>query len=64
VLKGNVPLTTKEKSRLKKHKNKLRTLVKKKVSLSKKKDIIQSGGGFLGALLMPVASLLGSLLFR
>lgn len=61
VLKGKVPLTYKQKSNLCKHKNKLRLVVKKKLSLSKKKEIIQKGG-FLGPLLIPVAALLGSLL--
>ena len=56
VLKENVPLNSQEKPKLRKHKNELRTLVKK--SVSQKKEIIQKGG-FLGALLGP---LLGSLL--
>ena len=57
------PLTINEKSKLCRHKEKLRTLVKKKVSLKEKKRIIQTGG-FLGAILAPVASILGSLLFK
>ena len=61
ILKGNVPLTPKQKSILCKHKSKLRTVAQKKVSLKKKKEIIQKGG-FLGAILGPVASILGSLL--
>ncbi len=61
ILKGNVPLTSKQKKILCNHKTKLRTLAQKKVSLKKKKEIIQKGG-FLGAILAPVASVLGSLL--
>ncbi len=53
VLKGNVPLNSQEKSKLRKHKNELRKLIKKRVSLKKKKEIIQKGG-FLGALLGPL----------
>ena len=61
VLNGRVPLTPKQKSKLSRHKEKLRTLVKRKVSLRKKKEIIQKGG-FLGIILPAVASVLGGLL--
>jgi hypothetical protein len=64
ILKGNVPLTSKQKCCLAKHKDKLRELSKKKVSLTKKKQIIQTGGFPLAAILAPIASVLGSLLFR
>lgn len=59
VLKGNVPLTPAQKNRLRRHKRTLRGLVQKQ-SLGKKKTLLQSGG-FLGALLGPVVSLLGGL---
>ena len=39
VLKGNFPLNSQEKTKLRKHKNNLRTLVKKRVSLKKKKKL-------------------------
>lgn len=61
LLKGKVPLTSQQKRLLSKNKNKLRTLVKKKISVGKKKKIIQTGG-FLGALLGPIVSILGGLL--
>jgi hypothetical protein len=64
ILKGNVPLTPKQKSCLVKHKKQLRNLIKKKISIGKKRRIIQTGGFPIGAILAPVASLLGSLLFR
>ncbi len=64
ILKGNVRLSPKQKSCLSKHKQKLREIAKKKVSLKQKKQIIQHGGFPLGAILAPVASVLGSLLFR
>jgi len=61
VLKGNVPLTKVQKTKLKRFKKKLRDLSSKKVNVETKKEIVQSGG-FLGALLTPVISLLGSFL--
>ena len=64
ILKGNVPLTEEQKTRLFKHKNKLRSVADKKVGLQKKKVIIQTGGFPLAAILAPVASVLGSLLFN
>ena len=63
ILKGNVPLTIKEKKALKKHKNKLRALVNKNISVEKKKKIVQTGG-FLSTLLVPVAAFLGKLLYK
>jgi len=63
VLKGNVPLTPKEKARLSKHRSHLHTVARKSTSLRDKKTIIQKGG-FLGALLAPIVSLLGGLLLR
>ena len=64
ILKGNVPLNDKQKATLCKHKNKLRKLALKKVSLKTKKQIIQTGGLPIGAILAPVASVLARLLFR
>ena len=64
VLKGNVHITTKQKEKLKKHKKRLRELVKKNGTLTKKKKILQTGG-FLLALLAPIAgAVLGPLLGR
>lgn len=61
LLRGKVPLNRRQKSALIRRKNSLRELVKRSVSLTKKKKIIQSGG-FLGALLGPIVSILGGLL--
>lgn len=61
VLKGNVPLTKPQKSKLSRFKKKLRNLVSKKTRATVKKKLIQSGG-FIGALLTPVISFLGALL--
>ena len=60
VLKGNVPLTLSQKQKLCRHKHNLRELASKKVSKKKKTAILQKGG-FLGALLTPIISLLGGL---
>ena len=60
VIKGNVPLNSNQKRTLLRYKNNLRKLALKKTSSKQKKRIIQSGG-FLGALLSPIVSILGNL---
>jgi len=60
LLIGNVPLTASQKATLRRRYNNLRDLALKKTSQRKRKQIIQSGG-FLGALLGPIISVLGSL---
>ena len=60
VLKGNVPLSKVQKTRLRRHKRVLRQLTNKK-SLRVKKGLLQTGG-FLSALLGPVIGIIGSLL--
>ena len=64
ILNGNVPLTGKQQAFLRKRKSKLRAIVDRKVSLKKKKEIIQKGGFQLGAILAPVAAFLGSMLLH
>ena len=61
ILKGNVQLTRAQRDKLKKNRSGLRDLVKKSVSLKKKKAILQKGG-FLGSLLAPIASVVGPLI--
>ena len=61
VLRGVVPLTKGQKSRLRRHKKCLRDLVNRKTSRQKKSNILQRGG-FLGALLPPIIGILGGLL--
>src|SRR5260221_5342422 len=63
ILKGNVPLTSGQKKKLCRHKHSLRLLSNKKVAIKSKKKLLQTGG-FLGALLTPILSLLGGLLGR
>lgn len=64
VLNGNVKLDKSHIKKLKRHKTQLRKIHSsgKKWS-SKKKVIIQSGGGFLPALLLPVITAIASRLF-
>ena len=60
ILKGNVPLKNSHKGRLRQYKNDLQALVKRKTALHERKRILQKGG-FVGALLAPLAkSLLAS----
>ena len=60
VIKGNVPLTNRQKAKLRRSRNDIRALSVKKTSLRKKRKILQKGG-FLTALLPPVLSLLGGM---
>jgi hypothetical protein len=61
VLKGHVPLSRAQKQRLSRYRAGLRTITKNKLSVKKKKQILQQGG-FLGALLGPIVKVLGSVL--
>ena len=63
VIKGNVPLSPRQKATLRRDRNNLRSLAIKKTSLKKKRRILQKGG-FLSALLPPVLTMLGSLLLK
>jgi hypothetical protein len=61
ILKGKVPLKSSQLKSLARRKQSLRSLVLKKTPIGIKKKILQKGG-FLGALLTPILSLLGGLL--
>lgn len=61
VLKGNVPLKESQLKKLRREKHNLRSLALKKTSLTKKRKILQKGG-FIGALLPPILSIIGGLL--
>src|SRR6218665_3326565 len=61
VIKGNVPLSKPQKSKLSRFRDKLRILALKKTRVVVKKKIVQTGG-FLAALIPPVLSFLGMLL--
>ena len=62
ILNGNVPLTSKQKNALSKHKNKLRNLCascyKNKV-INKRKIPVEQVGGALPFLIAPILALLG-----
>ncbi len=64
VLNGNVSLTAAERTKLRRHRRELRELTNRRTSLQKKKKALTQKGGFLGALLTPVLSALGGLLFK
>lgn len=66
VLRGTVPLSSKQKSKLSTYKSNLRALAKKSTSTGRRIKLLQRGG-FIGALLGPllkgiIAPLAGSLL--
>lgn len=60
LLRGNIPLTTKEKTKLTRYKKEIRGVADKKLTQQSKKRLIQKGG-FLSALLAPLVSLVGPL---
>ena len=63
VLDGSLPISSAEKRKLKKYKRTLRKLRGSKKSLSsKKKIIVQTGGGFLLGLIPAVVGALASLI--
>ena len=63
VIKGNVPLSSRQMTQLRRKRYDLRALSKKKTSLRAKRKILQKGG-FLTALLPPILSVLASLLTK
>ena len=56
ILRGNVQMTPQEKERLRKYQTKLRLLARKNVSVKQKRRHLQQTGGFLPALLAPLAA--------
>lgn len=63
LLRGNIPLTQRQKSRLASYKRTLRTLSKKKVPLFKKRRLlVQKGEGFLSFLIPAAVSVLTTLI--
>ena len=61
VLKGNVPLNGAQLKKLRREKKNLRAIALKKTPLKRKRRILQKGG-FIGALLPPILSIIGGLL--
>jgi hypothetical protein len=64
VIKGNVPLKPDDKKRLNRHRKLVRLLAKKKPSLTRKRTLLLQKGGALPALLIPVLTVVGSLLLE
>ena len=56
ILRGTVRLTLGEKVRLRKYKNQLRLIANRRLSIARKRREIQQTGGFLPALLAPLAA--------
>ncbi len=61
TLNGNIPLTTRQKKTLSKHKKTLRHLSNRKVPLVKKRQVILQKGGFLNVLIPAALSVLTTL---
>jgi len=62
ILRGNVPITTKQMKKLKRHAKNVKMMAGKKTSIKKRSAILQRGG-FLGALIAPIlSSVAGSVL--
>ena len=65
TIKGNIPLSPRQKQRLRRHKKTLRALALAKSSLkSKRKLLSQKGGALLPLLLAPVLSAVAGSLFN
>ena len=56
ILRGTVRLTPREKVRLRKYKNKLRLLANRRLPIARRRREIKQNGGFLPALLAPLAT--------
>ena len=56
ILRGNVKMTPREETRLRKYQTKLRLIARKNVSVKQKRRHLQQTGGFLPALLAPLAA--------
>ena len=64
ILQGNVPLDDKTYNRLKRHRQKIRTLADKSTPVAKKRQVVNQHGGFIGSLVAYALPLLTSLLGR
>ncbi len=68
ILKGNIKLSSKQRKLLCRHRNPIRALASRKLSLKKKRQLLVQKGGFLPAVLGPIiaaiSGLVGGLLNR
>ena len=55
ILRGTVRLTPREKARLRRYTSDLRTIANRKTAVTRRRRILQQKGGFLPALLAPLA---------
>ena len=63
-LRGNIPLSTCGKRKLRTHKYSIRKVPEKRLSLSAKRGVLGQRGGFLLPLLSAILPTLAGLLFR
>ena len=61
ILQGNVPLTKKETTKLKKHKKAMRVVSDRHSPVKHKRNVLKQDGGFLSTLIPIAVSALGSL---
>ncbi len=64
LLKGNIPLTDGQKTKLNRHKHILRRLAEKQQSLKSKRELLQQQRGFVGTLLKVILPTLATLLLK
>lgn len=64
ILRGNIPLNSYMRKKLIRERHTLRTLADKKISLNRKKKLINQKGGFLGTVASLALPLLASLLLK
>lgn len=64
ILRGNLPLNSYMKKKLKRERHTLRTLADKKVPLHRKKKVANQKGGFLGTVASIALPLLASLILK
>ena len=64
ILRGNLPLSTHMHKKLERERQTLRTLADKKISLKRKKKVINQKGGFLGTVASIALPLLASLILK
>lgn len=62
LLRGNLPLKSADRRRLERYKTQLRHIASKKVSIKRKKKLLEQTGGFLSAIIPIAMSLLGGLI--
>ena len=64
ILQGNIPLSSYMHKKLKRAQNTLRQLADKKISITRKKKVVNQKGGFLGTVASIALPLLASILLK